>query len=61
MIYMNDPNDLDKTIEAAIHAQIGHKLSDRKTKNINLAKQVEQFQAQIAELMINNINNSPNY
>ena len=44
MIYMNEPNDLDDAVDAAVHVQTGHELSDWKSKDINLAEQVKQFQ-----------------
>ena len=61
MIYMDDPDDLDEAVEAATCVQTGHELSDWKSKDVNLAEQVEQLQVQIAELTINSINNTQNY
>ena len=60
-LYMDDPDDLDEAVDAAVCTQTRYELSDRKLKEANLAEQVEQLQAQLAELTVNHINSFQNY
>ena len=60
LIYIAGSHDLLETIDYATRAYIGYKVYDKKSKEIGLAKQIEQLQAQIIELTLNLVNNVSN-
>src|ERR1044071_247853 len=57
LIYMAGPNDLPEAIDYATRAYTRQKVYDKKNKEVGMAKQIEQLQAQIAELTLNSVNN----
>ena len=57
---MDGPNDLPEAIDYATQAHTGQEVYDKKNKEVRMAEQIEQLQAQIAELMLNLVNNIAN-
>src|ERR1043165_7795546 len=60
LIYMDGPNDLLEAIDYATRAYTGQEVYDKKNKEVGMAEQIEQLQAQIAELTLNSVNNVAN-
>src|ERR1043165_4012256 len=60
LIYMAEPNDLPEAIDYATRAYTRQKEYDKKNKEARMAEQIEQLQAQIAELTLNSVNNVAN-
>src|ERR1044072_1799025 len=60
LIYMAGPNDLPEAIDYAKRAYTGQEMYEKKNKEIGMAEQIEQLQAQIAELTLNSVNNMVN-
>src|ERR1044072_2509383 len=60
LIYMARPNVLPEAIDYATRAYTGQEVYDKKNKEVGMAEQIEQLQAQIAELTLNSVNNIAN-
>src|ERR1043165_3768666 len=60
LIYMAGPNNLPEAIDYATRAYTGQEGYDKKNKKVGMAEQIEQLQAQIAELILNSMNNVAN-
>ena len=60
LIYMAGPNDLSEAIDYATRAYTRQEVYNKKNKKIGMAEQIEQLQAQIAELTLNLVNNVAN-
>src|ERR1043166_9218746 len=60
LIYMAGPNDLPEAIDYVTRAYTKQKVYDKKNKEVGMAEQIEQLQAQIAELTLNSMNNVAN-
>src|ERR1043165_9694869 len=60
IIYMAGPNDLPKAIDYATRAYTGQEVYNKKNKEVGMAEQIEQLQAQIVKLSLNSVNNVAN-